>query len=97
MLFVYLLGCSAEISSTFSIAVRSIQQTEANILAQDPDTDHEVSLMESLLMTEGLTKKDVVTLILDMLFAGIDTVMEFVKVSEVRANRNVRGMIINKS
>lgn len=97
MLFVYLLGCSAEISSTFSIAVRSIQQTEANILAQDPDIDHEVSLMESLLMTEGLTKKDVVTLILDMLFAGIDTVMEFVKVSEVRANRNVRGMIINKS
>lgn len=97
MLFVYLLGCSAEISSTFSIAVRSIQQTEANILAQDPDTDHEVSLMESLLMTEGLTKKDVVTLILDMLFAGIDTVMEFVKVSEVRAKRNVRGMIINKS
>lgn len=97
MLFVYLLGCSAEISSTFSIAVRSIQQTEANILAQDPDIDHEVSLMESLLMTEGLTKKDVVTLILDMLFAGIDTVMEFVKVSEVRAKRNVRGMIINKS
>lgn len=66
-------------------------------MAQDPDIDHEVSLMESLLMTEGLTKKDVVTLILDMLFAGIDTVMEFVKVSEVRANRNVRGMIINKS
>lgn len=97
MLFVHLLGCSAEISSTFSIAVRSIQQTEASILAQDPDTDHEVSLMESLLMTEGLTKKDVVTLILDMLFAGIDTVMEFVKVSEVRAKRNVRGMIINKS
>lgn len=97
MLFVYLLGCSAEIFSTFSIAVRSIQQTEASILAQDPDIDHEVSLMESLLMTEGLTKKDVVTLILDMLFAGIDTVMEFVKVSEVRANRNVRGMIINKS
>ncbi|ROT76614.1 hypothetical protein C7M84_004799 [Penaeus vannamei] len=55
------------------IAVRSIQQTEASILAQDPDIDHEVSLMESLLMTEGLTKKDVVTLILDMLFAGIDT------------------------
>ncbi|XP_063586001.1 probable cytochrome P450 49a1 [Penaeus indicus] len=55
------------------IAVRSMQQTEAAILAQDPDSEHEVSLMESLLMTEGLTKKDVVTLILDMLFAGIDT------------------------
>ncbi|XP_037784537.1 uncharacterized protein LOC119580457 [Penaeus monodon] len=55
------------------IAVRSIQQTEAAILAQDPDSEHEVSLMESLLTTEGLTKKDVVTLILDMLFAGIDT------------------------
>ncbi|XP_042881562.1 probable cytochrome P450 301a1, mitochondrial isoform X6 [Penaeus japonicus] len=55
------------------IAVRNVQETEAAILAQDPDSERELSLMENLLMTEGLSKKDVVTLILDMLFAGIDT------------------------
>ncbi|XP_042881564.1 probable cytochrome P450 301a1, mitochondrial isoform X2 [Penaeus japonicus] len=54
------------------IAMRHIQETEAAILAKDPDSGDELSLMENL-MTVGLSKKDVVTLIEDMLFASIDT------------------------
>lgn len=53
--------------------MRHIQETEAAILAKDPDSGDELSLMENL-MTVGLSKKDVVTLIEDMLFASIDTV-----------------------
>ncbi|XP_027212219.1 probable cytochrome P450 49a1 [Penaeus vannamei] len=55
------------------IAMRNIQETEAAILAEDPENERELSLMETLLLTEGLTRKDVLTLILDMLTAGIDT------------------------
>lgn len=36
--------------------------------------EREITLLERLLMVPGLSRKDVVTLILDMLFAGIDTV-----------------------
>ncbi|XP_042881582.1 probable cytochrome P450 49a1 [Penaeus japonicus] len=68
------------------IAVRNVQETEAAILAQDPDSERELSLMENLLMTEGLSKKDVVTLILDMLFAGIDTVRELKCLAEAKAS-----------
>lgn len=53
--------------------------------------------MESLLTTEGLTKKDVVTLILDMLFAGIDTVMEIIELFKGRANGEKKEMTSNKS
>ncbi|KAK3874939.1 hypothetical protein Pcinc_020158 [Petrolisthes cinctipes] len=42
-------------------------------MAKKQDTDEELTLMESLLTKPGLSRKDVVTLILDMLFAGIDT------------------------
>lgn len=56
--------------------MRNIQETEAAILAEDPENERELSLMETLLLTEGLTRKDVLTLILDMLTAGIDTVRE---------------------
>ncbi|KAG7158381.1 probable cytochrome P450 49a1 [Homarus americanus] len=55
------------------LADRNIRETEASLLAQAPDDDRELTLMEALLLKPGLTRKDVVTLILDMLFAGIDT------------------------
>ncbi|XP_050733401.1 probable cytochrome P450 301a1, mitochondrial isoform X2 [Eriocheir sinensis] len=50
----------------------NIQETEALLLAQGRE-DREATLMESLLMTPGLSRKDVITLILDMILAGIDT------------------------
>ena len=38
--------------------------------------EKELSVMEILLLTPGLTKADVVTFVLDMLLAGIDTVSQ---------------------
>ncbi|KAK7086328.1 hypothetical protein SK128_002127 [Halocaridina rubra] len=55
------------------IADHNIQETEKRLLAKDPNSEDDLTLMETLLLTDGLTRKDVVTLILDMLFAGIDT------------------------
>ncbi|XP_071541051.1 probable cytochrome P450 49a1 isoform X2 [Panulirus ornatus] len=55
------------------LADRNICETEASLLAQSPDDDRDITLMEMLLLSPGLSRKDVVTLILDMLFAGIDT------------------------
>ncbi|KAK4317345.1 hypothetical protein Pmani_011567 [Petrolisthes manimaculis] len=55
------------------IADENIQETEASLMAKKQDSDEELTLMESLLTNPGLSRKDVVTLILDMLFAGIDT------------------------
>ncbi|XP_063586002.1 probable cytochrome P450 49a1 [Penaeus indicus] len=55
------------------IATQNIRETEAAILAEDPNSERELSLMENLLLTEGLTREDVIILILDMLTAGIDT------------------------
>lgn len=56
------------------IADSNIQETEALLKAKTGKEDEELTLMESLLLMPGLSRKDVVTLILDMLFAGIDTV-----------------------
>ncbi|RXG58231.1 cytochrome P450 4c3 [Armadillidium vulgare] len=39
----------------------------------DKRENEELTLLETLLQTEGLTRKDVVTFMLDMFFAGIDT------------------------
>ncbi|XP_042225713.1 probable cytochrome P450 49a1 [Homarus americanus] len=50
-----------------------IQETEAQLNSNDSSGHKEPSMMETLLLTPGLSRKDVVTLILDMLFAGIDT------------------------
>ncbi|KAK8744768.1 hypothetical protein OTU49_000603, partial [Cherax quadricarinatus] len=55
------------------IADKNIRETEAALLAKEPSDDQELTLMEGLLLKPGLSRKDVVTLILDMLFAGIDT------------------------
>lgn len=55
------------------IADKRIRETEAELLQKKPDDTSELKLMEELLLTEGLSRKDVVTLILDMLVAGIDT------------------------
>ncbi|KAG0696815.1 putative cytochrome P450 12a5, mitochondrial [Chionoecetes opilio] len=54
------------------LADSNIRETEASLLALGTE-DRELTLMEKLLMTPGLSRKDVTTLILDMLFAGIDT------------------------
>ncbi|XP_071539294.1 LOW QUALITY PROTEIN: probable cytochrome P450 49a1 [Panulirus ornatus] len=55
------------------IADRNIRQTEAAFLSRDPSDRRDISVMEKLLLTPGLSRKDVVTLTLDMIFAGIDT------------------------
>ncbi|XP_064096166.1 probable cytochrome P450 49a1 [Macrobrachium nipponense] len=55
------------------IADKRIRETEAELLQKKSDDTSELKLMEELLLTEGLSRKDVVTLILDMLVAGIDT------------------------
>ena len=57
----------------FRIAESSMHETE-EVLRANEDQDRELSLMETLLVTPGLTRKDVITIIMDMLFAGIDTV-----------------------
>lgn len=56
------------------VADENIRQTEAQLLAKGSSySEEDLTLMETLLLTPGLSRKDVVTLILDMLFAGIDT------------------------
>nr|XP_045594008.1 probable cytochrome P450 49a1 [Procambarus clarkii] len=55
------------------LADRNIQETEAALMKEEASDTKELSLMETLLLDPGLSRKDVVTLILDMLFAGIDT------------------------
>ncbi|XP_068236277.1 probable cytochrome P450 49a1 [Palaemon carinicauda] len=55
------------------IAIRRIQETEENLLKKSLDDVSGLTLMEELLLSPGLSRKDVVTLILDMMVAGIDT------------------------
>ena len=40
------------------------------------DPNRRLTVMETFLQTEGLSKSDVATMILDLLFAGIDTVIK---------------------
>lgn len=54
------------------LADSNICETEAMLSAAGTE-EREITLLERLLMVPGLSRKDVVTLILDMLFAGIDT------------------------
>ncbi|MCL4132232.1 UNVERIFIED_CONTAM: hypothetical protein GTU68_003376 [Idotea baltica] len=59
------------------IADEHIREAEAKVMAKNSQSgtgDHDSTLLEVLLQKEGLTRTDVVTIILDMLFAGIDTV-----------------------
>ena len=62
-------------TSDSRLADENIRQTEAELLAKSPESQEDLTLMETLLLVPGLSRKDVVTLILDMLFAGIDTVI----------------------
>ncbi|CAL4092626.1 unnamed protein product [Meganyctiphanes norvegica] len=55
------------------IADKHILETYEGLKLSRSKHDDELSLMEILLRTPGLSRKDVVTMILDMLFAGIDT------------------------
>lgn len=59
------------------VADSNVQETEALLKAKTGKGNEELTLKESLLLMPGLSRKDVVTLILDILFAGIDTVREF--------------------
>ncbi|RXG58226.1 cytochrome P450 71B19 [Armadillidium vulgare] len=45
----------------------------AKKMSVNENSTEELTLLETLLQTEGLTRKDVVTFMLDMFFAGIDT------------------------
>ena len=54
------------------MAVEAIEVSKRT--AEKAESKSELNLMETLLKTDGLTDKDVVTIILDMIFAGIDTV-----------------------
>ncbi|XP_068236278.1 probable cytochrome P450 49a1 [Palaemon carinicauda] len=55
------------------LADQRIKETEAKILEKKSVDGSELTLMEELLLNPDLSRKDVVTLILDMLVAGIDT------------------------
>ncbi|MCL4125580.1 UNVERIFIED_CONTAM: hypothetical protein GTU68_048614 [Idotea baltica] len=60
----------------FRIADTHIREAESEVMARNSKPgagDHESTLLEVLLKKEGLNRSDVVTIILDMLFAGIDT------------------------
>ncbi|XP_042874611.1 probable cytochrome P450 49a1 [Penaeus japonicus] len=62
------------------LALTNIKATEAALqeaLKEPGAEDRELTLMEQLLLRPELNYKDVVTLILDMIFAGIDTVTHF--------------------
>lgn len=59
------------------MALTNIRATEASLkeaLEKPGAEERELTLMEQLLLRPELSHKDVVTLILDMIFAGIDTV-----------------------
>ncbi|XP_076061210.1 putative cytochrome P450 49a1 [Oratosquilla oratoria] len=77
------------------IADANILQTEAELLKHleaqkegNQDEDEKLTLMEELLNTPGLSRKDVVTIILDMLFAGIDTTSHTIGFTLYRLARN---------
>ncbi|MCL4135050.1 UNVERIFIED_CONTAM: hypothetical protein GTU68_020614, partial [Idotea baltica] len=58
------------------IADAHIREAEAEVMAKKSQfgaEDQDSTLLEVLLQKEGLTRTDVITIILDMLFAGIDT------------------------
>ena len=54
------------------MADKNIRQTVEELKEKSPDD--EMTLIESFLQHPQLSYKDVVTMVLDMLFAGIDTV-----------------------
>ena len=57
------------------MADKNIRQTVEELKEKSPDD--EMTLIESFLQHPQLSYKDVVTMVLDMLFAGIDTVSFF--------------------
>ena len=54
------------------MADKNIRQTVEEL--KEKSSDDEMTLIESFLQHPELSYKDVVTMVLDMLFAGIDTV-----------------------
>ncbi|KAB7496853.1 putative cytochrome, mitochondrial [Armadillidium nasatum] len=53
--------------------IEEAEKELAKKVSIDKRENEELTLLETLLQTEGLTRKDVVTFMLDMFFAGIDT------------------------
>ncbi|XP_063609389.1 probable cytochrome P450 49a1 [Penaeus indicus] len=63
------------------MALTNIKATEAALkkeLEKPGAEDRDLTLMEQLLLRPELSHKDVVTLIIDMIFAGIDTISHFI-------------------
>ena len=67
-----------------------IQDLEAAKAAGNENTSP--SVMQTFLNTEGLSKSDVTTMVLDMLFAGVDTVRQ-----NIFAERHAISQIIRKN
>lgn len=60
----------------FSIADQTIQKASRSLeeAKAKGDPNRTLSIMETFLNTEGLSKSDVATMVLDMMMAGVDTV-----------------------
>ncbi|KAF2351403.1 Cytochrome P450 [Trinorchestia longiramus] len=58
-----------------TLATEAMKEAEARLeeAKAQGDPDRKLTIMETFLNTEGLSRSDVATIILDMLFAGIDT------------------------
>ena len=61
----------------YRIAVESIDDAMKSLeeAQKEGNPNRTLTVMETFLQTEGLSKADVATMILDMLFAGVDTVL----------------------
>ncbi|KAB7496848.1 hypothetical protein Anas_04699 [Armadillidium nasatum] len=55
--------------------VIEVEKKLKNKINEEGKSDEDLSLLEILLLTKGLTRKDVVTFMQDMFFAGIDTLI----------------------
>ncbi|KAL7643899.1 UNVERIFIED_CONTAM: hypothetical protein RMT77_005908 [Armadillidium vulgare] len=60
----------------FSVVHPRIVEVEKELerkIKEGDESDHDLSLLETLLQTDGLTRKDVITFMLDLFMGGIDT------------------------
>ena len=62
----------------FRVASSSIEEARQSLeeARRKGDPNLKLSILDTFLQTEGLSESDVATMILDMLFAGVDTVRE---------------------
>ncbi|RXG52603.1 putative cytochrome P450 49a1 [Armadillidium vulgare] len=57
-------------------------------IKEGDESDHDLSLLETLLRTDGLTRKDVITFMLDLFMGGIDTTSHSLAFSLYLLERN---------